>query len=423
MKKQNTLTTLTLVMSFVVAACGEYKNDPLRNHNVPETLKTVDGPEDVQAPPPKVEVVIKEVPVQVDREVIKEVPVDRPVFYPTEERKNFAANQVFQITSEGSLSFVAGRESAARFTVRALQGEVDFSVKAVKLPPGSASLTLVKSQPNLQVVEFKYKPSLNIMDPSAQEFRPEEGSGIRLQMFVKSVKGKDEKTTQELIEVYNTISTVKEFPYVVRRDTRIPKVLDAVSFPKSIVEGDKASFSIRFEAPGTYEGFSPVVYAVPDYNAFVNNLYDNNGTVFIRPSMTRKPLEFVSEGVWIANFDLDTNLYPVPQQLDRQLKPVANAQSTWLRVAFYVKSPAGTQSENFVQRFQVVYKPKAEPVQAPVETTPPAKADESQQQPAQGGPRAPQLPSTPPAEPSGVPMPRPKPVNQSANGGDSMEQP
>lgn len=339
MKKTLIYSQLAIAGLLSLSACGPMSQDPLKEYPLTANSRPVQNPEDLKRVEPPVKEVV----------VVKEVPVDRPVYYAKEPDQNYAAAQLYQINNLGPVSFTAGQESSVNFEVRMLQGQIDFNANLIDLD--GAKFEQVSADANKKVYKLTYTPAVDTLPGTSRE----KTGALKIQLQIKSIKDANADKQKRLEQAFSAVSMMKPFEYVVRRDLRVPKI-EVQSFPTVINEGEKKSFSLKVTAPGTYNGFQPEVWVGYDYKGLNGGLYENNGSPFVRPSAGKTRVEKVGNGEWLFNYDVDTTLFAVPAQLNNQLQPVAGADSVLLRVTFKVVSPAGSTSDEKVIQYKIVYK-------------------------------------------------------------------
>jgi hypothetical protein len=177
----------------------------------------------------------------------------------------------------------------------------------------------------------------------------------------------DKTKEAKIREAFNAVSTPKELDMVVRRSSKIPKIIPSQNVPTQVQEGQVIPFSITVEAPGTSDE-NPPVLLIEDKKEFVGNLYEGSGARFVNP-VSAKPIERIGENQWIFNLELDTTTEAIPPQINRQKQIVADSTSVVLRFGLRVLSN-GVSSDSSVKRFEIKLNP-TQPV-APVVQTPPA---------------------------------------------------
>ncbi len=368
----------TLAVASLMSGC-KYQQDPLEEHpnaakvNVPVDLKNGDkkeqNPEDKkdtkkpEPPKPIIEYVIKEVPVEKDRIVIKEVAKEVKVYVPVEEEKNWESANLFQIHEVSDLSFVAGEESTATIRATVLHGNATFSLKLLNPPTNSTELKLISTEKNTRTYEFKWKPEVRYLISNGK-LSPEKREKLKVQLNLESFEMDDKKKEAKIREAFNAVSTLKELQMVVRKTNKVPKIIPSQNVPTKIEPGQVIPFSITVEAPGTSNENKPILL-IEDKKEFVGNLYEGSGARFVNPS-ANKPIEQIGENLWIFNLELDTTTESIPPQITRQKAIDADATSVILRFGLRVLSNE-VSSETSVKRFEIKIRPMA--VSVPVEPT------------------------------------------------------
>lgn len=349
-----------LVTTAVMTACGSMNQDPLVDHPLSANSRPVTSPDDLRRIEPPIKEVI----------VVKEVPVERIVYYAKEPDQNYAAAQLFQVNNLQPVSFVAGVEGQVNFEITMLQGQIEFSADVVEL--AGAKFEEIAAAANKKTYRLTYRPSVDTLAGSSRE----KTETLKIQLNVKSIKAENADKQKRLSQAFEAVSKVKNFEVTIRRDARIPK-LEVQNFPVSINEGDKQAFSIKVQAPGTYEGFQPEIYVTYDHKGLTGGLYENNGSPFIRPSTSKARVQKTADGEWLFNYELDSAMFAVPAQLDNKLQVVPAAESVILRASFKVVSPTGSTSDEKIVQYKIVYKKVAAPAPtepATVPSTAPAPA-------------------------------------------------
>ncbi|MBX3019597.1 MAG: hypothetical protein KF767_17040 [Bdellovibrionaceae bacterium] len=338
---KNTLiySQIAIASMLALSACGPMSQDPLKEYPLTANSRPVTNPDDLRRVDPPTKEVI----------VVKEVPVDRPVYYAKEPDQNYAAAQLLQINNLGPVSFTAGIESSVNFEVRMLQGQIDFNASLADLD--GAKFEQVSAEANKKVYKLTYTPAVDSLVGTSRE----KTGNLKLQLQIKSIKDANADKQKRLEQAFGAVSMAKPFEYTIRRDLRVPKI-EVQNFPATINEGEKKSFSLKVSAPGTYNGFQPEVWVGYDYKGLTGGLYENNGSPFVRPSSAKARVEKVGNGEWLFHYDVDSSLFAVPAQLNNQLQPVAGADSVLLRVSFKVVSPAGSTSDEKIVQYKIVYK-------------------------------------------------------------------
>lgn len=363
--KQSLKQWTPVVALLALSACGPMKQDPLADYPLTRNSRPVERPEDLirQEPQKRIEYVpqpvekivtkTEYVPKEVEKVVEKivyvdrEVPVEKAVYYEKTAEQNYAAAQLFQINAAQSVNFIAGVESQVNFEIRMLQGQIDYNASLLDL--NGAKFDLISDKDNKRVYRLTYKPSVD----SLAGDRIEKTENLKIVLDIKSIKDANADKQKRLEQAFAAVTKVKSFEYTIRRDRRQPTV-ELVNFPSSIQEGDKKTFTIKVKAPGTYAGLQPQLYWSYDDQGFTGGLFENNGTPFIRP--IEKKGQSKGEGEWTFEYEVNTQLFAIPAQLNNQLQPVANADSVQLRATLKVLVPGGSSSDDKVVKFKIGYK-------------------------------------------------------------------
>lgn len=343
MKTLNNISFLLAGLMMTSACTQNYDTNPLKEYPLLADRKQVNSPDDLK----KHETPVREVIVvkEVEKEVIK--------YVPKEVEKNFVAAQLFQIQNLDSVSFVTGTQSQVRFEVRVLQGSAQFTTSAEGLPTG-ATLKEISADQNKKVYALSFKPASNLLKNGNQE----ETRNFKLRLNVQSLVHEDKEKEAKIKEALAVVDKSKSFEMTIRPNRSNPKI-EKIDMPEVVSEGDKQAMSISVEVPGTYEGSQPRMFVTYDFKGFNGQIFENNGSGFIRPSTSRKPVEFVSEGKWIFNFDIDTQSGAViPPQLNNQLK-VIDSDTVALRANIIVLSPTGATSDEKTIKFKIAVKRSA----------------------------------------------------------------
>jgi hypothetical protein len=412
MKKQMLFLT-SILISIALSAC-KYEQNPLTEYpKASEVSIPVDSKKALETATtttttlkPIIEYVDREVPVIKDRIVVKEVEKEVIKYVVAEEEQNWESAKLFQIHSVNELTYVVGEESTATIRATVLHGNATFSLKILNMPSNASDLTLVETENNTRTFQFKWKPEVKYL-MSNGKMTLEKREKLKVQLNLESFEMADKKKEAKIREAFNAISTTKELDMVVRRNSKIPKLIPSQNIPTQIQEGQVIPFSISVEAPGT-SSENPPVLLIEDRKEFVGNLYEGSGARFINTS-TSKPIEQVGENQWIFNLELDTTTEAIPPQINRQKQVVEGANSVILRFGLRVLSN-GVSSDTSVKRFEIRLNPKMTS-QTPVQTE------------AVSAPVSAQPIPTPRQKPVVTPRAKPSASDQGSNGTLSIPTP
>lgn len=333
--------SLSIAGLMMMTACtSNFDSNALKNHPLSADKRAVNSPEDLRKQEAQKEIVY------VDREVVKEVIRNQPL----EVQKNFQAAQLFQIINVNPVSFVAGSEGQIKFEARVLHGTAQFTVQAEGLPSG-AVLKEVATEANKKTYVLTYKPASN----SIQNNAIEETKSFKLRLNLTSLVHEDKEKESQLKQAFSNVDRSKAFDMIVRRDRSNPKI-EAIEIPEVVAEGETRAVKITVIAPGTYEGFAPTLVFLPyKFTGFNAGLLENNGSSFLVENPTRAAAEYVSEGKWIFNLDIDAKAGLIPQQLNQSLQPVAS-DAVLFRSDVKVISATGSTSDIKTIKYKISVK-------------------------------------------------------------------
>lgn len=331
-----TLLSVGLMMS-LTACTSNYDSNPLKNYPLLANKRQVDSPDDIQKMEAQKEIIY------VEKEVAKEV----IKYVPKEVEKNFVAAQLFQIQNLDPVSYIAGTESQVRFEVRVLQGAAKFSAAVEGL--SGATLKEISNEGNKKIYGLIFKPSVNSIQNGSQE----ETRNLKIRLNLQSLVHEDKEKEAVINQAFSTVDKSKSFEMTLRRNRSNPKI-EQIEMPEVVGEGESVPVRVTVSAPGTYEGFQPQLVMTYDFGGFTaDGMIENNGTTFLRESTSRAKVEFVSEGKWIYNLEIDAKAKGlIPPQLNNKFEVVAT-DAVLLKANMAVWSPNGTTSDKKTVKFKI----------------------------------------------------------------------
>lgn len=331
-----TLLSVGLMMS-LTACTSNYDSNPLKAYPLLANKRQVDSPADIHKMEAQKEVIY------VEKDVVKEV----IKYVPKEVEKNFVAAQLFQIQNLDPVSFVAGVESQVRFEVRVLQGTAKFTAAVEGL--SGATLKEISSEGNKKVYGLVFKSSVNSIQNGSQE----ETRSLKIRLNLQGLTHEDKEKEVVINQAFAAVDKSKSFELTLRRNRSNPKI-EKIEMPEIIGEGETVPVKVTVSAPGTYEGFQPQLVMTYDFGGFTSEgMIENNGTTFLRESTSRAKVEFVSEGKWIYNLEIDARAKSlIPPQLNNKFEVVAT-DSVLLKANMAIWSPNGTTSDKKTVKFKI----------------------------------------------------------------------
>lgn len=338
MKATTRISLLSVGLMISLTACtSNYDSNPLKKYPLLANTKQIDSPDDIQKMESQKEIVY------VEKDVVKEV----IKYVPKEVEKNFVAAQLFQIQNLDPVSFVAGTQSQVRFEVRVLQGTAKFTASVEGL--SGATLKEISSEDNKKVFGLVYKPSVNAIQNGSQE----ETRNVKIRLALQSLTHVDKEKEEKINQAFATVDKSKSFELTLRRNRANPKI-ESVEIPEFVGEGENVPVKVTVTAEGTYEGFQPQLVMTYDFGGFTaDGMIENNGTTFLRESTSRSKVEFVSEGKWIYNLEIDARAKSlIPPQLNSRFEVVSTDQ-VLLKANMAIWSPNGTTSDKKTVKFKI----------------------------------------------------------------------
>ncbi len=285
--------------------------------------------------------------------VIQEIPVEVKEYYPEEEPELVVNENLFQIT-HNELTFVEGESKSFDVQVKITQGDVKFKVEGVMQ---GATLTSVKEEVNHNTYKVTYKPTVGSIPGNDYQI-----SGVfKFRLTNLQFVSKEAKINENTKAAFDAISKTREVPFRIIRTNKKPSIKVVGLDNKTVInEGSIVPFTVDVTAPGGYTGNEP---ELRDFysrrNAITENGFEAKGQIYIEENPNKPRFEKVNDNTWRFHYVVNAKDYPVLPPLDKEMKPVVNAQKLFLRTTFVASTQFTPSSDEKLVQFAITLKPKA----------------------------------------------------------------